>query len=785
MAEPSEQERGFLRFGTFELEVRSGELRKAGVRVGLQEQSLQVLTLLLERPGDLVTRDELRQRLWPNGTFVDFERGLNAAIKRLRDTLGDSAESPRFIETLHRRGYRFIAPVELDAALANRSDEAGSDDGSLGDSADPPRFIQTVPRPGDRFIAPVDGAAETPNQQPGAQSVVVEHMPAGRSTPLRGWIGKGTAIGVAAVILVVASIALFRKAPPATGAPARIAPLTRLAGKEAWPAFAPDGEQVAFAWSGEKFDNNDIYVTLVGSTAARRLTTDPGDDYAPSWSPDGRQIAFLRRFGHGARIHVISALGGPDQEVSDFPVGASRPQSPFGVHITWSPDGRYVVAGRDAGDAADESSGLYLIPIDGGPARPMTRPKPPAFHFSPVFSPDGRRVTYASCETPRLSNCGVNIVDVDRSFTPASAARTLTSQPVLPAGTAWSRDGKSILFVGEGSSSWNLWRLWIDGTREPETIELAGGHVEHPATAASRDRLVFSHYDWEMHLYRFAPGKPLERFAASSSFEADPHFSPDGGHIAFNSGRSGKVAIWVAAADGSDPRQLTSTSRGWGWQGGPRWSPDGRTIAFCAYDPDERVHVWTIPAEGGTPRLITKPTGEQTMPTWSRDGKWVYFSEAREGSAGAWLGGPGAEIWRVPATGGAAEQLTRTGTGFLAYETADGANLMYQPTYGDSPLLMMPLKGGGSPRRLVECVRSASFVPVGTTVIYVACDAGTSPPLRSIDTVSGRDRLLGTLEHSPPDQIGSNLAVSPDRKTILFTGLMRRGADLMLIENFQ
>ncbi len=101
-----------VRFGVFELDVRSGELRKAGVRVGLQEQALQVLTTLVERPGNLVTRDELRQRLWPNGTFVDFDHGLNAVVNRLRDTLGDSAESPRFIETLPRRGYRFVAPIE-------------------------------------------------------------------------------------------------------------------------------------------------------------------------------------------------------------------------------------------------------------------------------------------------------------------------------------------------------------------------------------------------------------------------------------------------------------------------------------------------------------------------------------------------------------------------------------------------------------------------------------------------------------------------------------------------
>ena len=91
--------------------MRSGELRKSGARVTLQQQPLQLLSVLLERPGELVTREELRKRLWPDDTFVDFEHGVNAAVKRLRDTLGDSAESPRFVETVPRRGYRFIAPV--------------------------------------------------------------------------------------------------------------------------------------------------------------------------------------------------------------------------------------------------------------------------------------------------------------------------------------------------------------------------------------------------------------------------------------------------------------------------------------------------------------------------------------------------------------------------------------------------------------------------------------------------------------------------------------------------
>src|SRR5438132_13663723 len=102
---------GILRFGVFEVDVRAGELRKQGVRIKLQEQPFHVLTLLLQRPGQVITREELRSELWQSETFVDFDNSLNTSINKLREALGDSADNPRFIETLPRRGYRFIAPV--------------------------------------------------------------------------------------------------------------------------------------------------------------------------------------------------------------------------------------------------------------------------------------------------------------------------------------------------------------------------------------------------------------------------------------------------------------------------------------------------------------------------------------------------------------------------------------------------------------------------------------------------------------------------------------------------
>lgn len=117
---------GWLRFGSFELDIRSRELRRGDTCIRLQEQPFEILRLMLERPGDVVTRDELRRRLWPDGTFVDFEHSLNAAVKRLRAALGDDADSPRFVETLPRRGYRFIGHSATSAAAAGEPGGAGS-----------------------------------------------------------------------------------------------------------------------------------------------------------------------------------------------------------------------------------------------------------------------------------------------------------------------------------------------------------------------------------------------------------------------------------------------------------------------------------------------------------------------------------------------------------------------------------------------------------------------------------------------------------------------------------
>jgi DNA-binding winged helix-turn-helix (wHTH) protein len=407
-----------VRFGVFELDLRSGELRKAGVRVSLQEQALQVLTLLLARPGDLITRDELRQRLWPTGTFGDFDHGLNAVINRLRDTLGASADSPRFIETLPRRGYRFVAPIELNRNVAPAE-------------------------PGAPVGVPSESSGRPPMGRPALRTVAV------------------LALGLLAVL--AGALWQLRRPLAIAGPPPRVVTITRLAGNEDWPAFSPDGEQVAFSWSGEKSDNFDIYVTMIGATEVRRLTTDPADDYAPSWSPDGRHIAFLRKVGQTACIHVTAPLGGSDLKVSDFPVrnAHSSSHSSMAPQISWSPDSRFVVAGRDDGSAPDAPAGIYLIPVDdGGEPRAITRPRRPSYDYSPVFSPDGRQLAYISCVT----HCDVRVVDVDNTFASTSEVRTLTRRSMAVIGSVtWSRDGRSVLFGGVTPGDPGVWRVFLEG----------------------------------------------------------------------------------------------------------------------------------------------------------------------------------------------------------------------------------------------------------------------------------------------------------------------------------
>ena len=284
------------------------------------------------------------------------------------------------------------------------------------------------------------GRGEEWAAKPSSGNLVTPEAAAGPATsaaPVRSKRGFLLAAGLLALLVVaVAAWLLLRPAPPSQ----RVVPLTSMRGNEMSPTWSPDGEQVAFNWNGEKLDNHDIYLKMVGSSEMRRLTTNPGLDIAPSWSPDRRQIAFLRGVGvpvgggafqvpSGFTIHLVSPLGGPDRKLSDFLAAVGKP--------SWSPNGRWLaVAGARVGGAPGPtggagSGGFYLVPVEGGEPRLIPLPQAARDAFSPRFSPDGRHLAYESCVG---FSCHVDVVELGADFVPKGPPRRLTRRPIWPPG---------------------------------------------------------------------------------------------------------------------------------------------------------------------------------------------------------------------------------------------------------------------------------------------------------------------------------------------------------------
>ena len=261
------QIRQIRRFGIFEVDLGRRELLRNGLQVKIREQSFLLLAALLEQPGELVTREELRSRLWPDGTFVDFDHSLNAAIKRLRDALNDDPDNPRFIETLPKRGYRFLVPVD-DPSM--RQIETGGRTGHAGASL---------------FRFPV-------------------------------------LAGVVFLLVIVVGLGAIRYLSPSrtqlARLPIRVVPLTTYPGAEFEPAFSGDGEQVAFVWDGNALGSTDIYVKRIGIDPPLMLTHTDGLVCCPTWTFDSRYIGFERCSGKNQGIYLVPSLGGPQTRVANL-----------------------------------------------------------------------------------------------------------------------------------------------------------------------------------------------------------------------------------------------------------------------------------------------------------------------------------------------------------------------------------------------------------------------------------------------------------------------------------
>jgi Tol biopolymer transport system component/tRNA A-37 threonylcarbamoyl transferase component Bud32 len=597
-------------------------------------------------------------------------------------------------------------------------------------------------------------------------AVPVAAPPAPAPPPRQAWpwvvaLAIGLAFGAAAASWGL----ILRHAPEAPWG--QISPLTTYSGLEFEPALSPDGKQVAFSWNGEHKDNFDIYVRLVGGGAALRLTTDPAPDHSPAWSPDGSRLAFLR----DNAVYLISALGGVERRLVQFPMGRIYVNTSTRSSVSWSRDGRFLAF---SGSEDSSPASIWIASTESGEAHRITTvPRGYLADSSPAFSPDGR--TLAFIRARDTYSRAIIVREMNPDGTAHGRDREATAYDRTIQELAWQPDGRGlILSIQQGGENAGLFRLNLNGGLQPLAIDT--GIVRWPSLSRTGHRLAYEKRYMDSNIYRMdGPGpdggpKPYDQAHVSAVIEStaldrEPMLSPDAHRLAFNSDQSGWYEIYVANMDGSN--EVALTGMGPTAMGSPRWSPDGQTVVFDRYE-NGHSSIYTINAGGGKPVRITSEEFRDIRPSFSHDGKWIYFASNRSGQL---------EIWKVPPVGGAPRQLTRK-VANEPFESPDGALLYYT---NDQGLWSVPV-AGGTPKLVVPEAGMFRYALAGRS-IYFFPDAQSLWVLR---TATGRKFEYLRFPHNVEEFGGGTLfTVSADERSIFFAQTDRQESDLKLVENFK
>jgi Tol biopolymer transport system component/DNA-binding winged helix-turn-helix (wHTH) protein len=712
----------FVRFDQLQVDLSSGDLRKSdGGATRIQQQPLQVLRLLLQAEGRVVTREQLRGALWPEDTFVDFEHGVNTAVKKLRQALEDSVENPKFIETVPKIGYRFLVPVEW---------VSGSED-----KHDPHDVLPTSAR----------------------EATVAQPEPRNRLLMTRNALVTGLILaGAFASVWLYRSPLLRSKAPD----PSIILAVTSV-GEKYSPSLSPDGKQLAFAWNGGTGLHFSIYVKYIGTEEPLRLTKQESVDFNPVWSPDGRYIAFCRIQKGETGIYIIPALGGAERKVRDTHWEERDFYQVFFYfgRLSWSPDGK-LLAFSDR-TSSNEPTAIYLLSLGSLSARRLTAPGFPG-DYNPAFSPDGQTLAF---------NRGSHgITSIYTLPVAGGEERRVITGPQYGWGLAWTPDGRDIVFGRAGwlaRSGW-LWKISARGG-EPERLQFG----QEPSIRGNRlvyARQVANLNIWRKQLDSLGSSVPADRFLSSTTMESGPQYSPDGSRIAFESTRSGSYEVWICRSNGSNLSQLTRFNT---VTGTPRWSPDGQQIAFDSRAPGN-ADIFVMDSRGGSVRQLTAEAATDVVPSWSRDGRWIYFASDHSG---------GWEIWKMPSAGGPAAQVTRHG-GYSAFEAPDG-KFLYYTKYPAVPGVWRIPTSGGEETEVIAALEPeywGYWAVVENGIYYL--DTTEKPAIAFFDFTTHRTRRVFDLENRPAGE-ATGLAASPDGETILYTQLDALSRDIVLVENFR
>jgi Tol biopolymer transport system component/DNA-binding winged helix-turn-helix (wHTH) protein len=578
-----------ITFGIFEADLSTGELKRSGHRIPLQSQPFRVLEALLEKPGQLVSRQELQLKVWGSDVVVDFEHGLGNAIKKIRDAIGDSAENPRFLETIAGRGYRFIAPV---ATLP------GSAEAPLGELIEPSLSVQAISTNTDTTRTAAD-----PDQLVHRRRAFL-----GLGVQSLSWFLAG--LLCATVLGVFGLTELLNR---------RLPILPHISQVSLDGGVYPQGFRSAETLSplavdyGRIFSSSIIQSSIVISetdvdTGRSREMSLPAEVQGPEIddiSPDGTNL--LVRSHSGVELQepeeplwVIPTNGGSAFRISDI----------LAHDATWFPDGKRILYATE--------NRLESVPLEGGLSKLIA--VVPGRPFWLRWSPDGKLLRFTIVDLQR------NIYSIWELRADEHVAHRLSFGPKALENVCcgiWTSDGKFFVLQSTYQGNSDLWEL--KGNSTEGALQITNGPLNYTSPAAGRDEQIFlqgvdsiapvEEQEFDPSQIRFLPRTDFLQEAVRIVFSLDHQW------VAWTDVRG---YLWRARVDGSEKLQLSSNSI---LVLNVSWSSDNRTLAIMAKYPNQGWQIFLISQSGGMPKNLLPPS-EQAIgdPTFSPDGKSLAFA---------------------------------------------------------------------------------------------------------------------------------------------------------------
>lgn len=725
-----------LTFGPFRLNTEYTRLFRNERNIPLPRKRFDILLLLVQNPGRLLTKNEIIECIWPD-QFIE-ENNLTQHIYLLRQSIEDDPRYPRYIITIPGKGYMFQGTVEEWEPGAWHSDDAARQ--AAATSPAPPHLDSPA-------VAEVVSAADPTHPQrwrsPRAVTLLILLLLG--LVGIMGWM-----------VTTRENRTRHQNVNPIS------IPLQTLTGFKKSLAFSPDGKMLAFTSENEQSNKTDLYIRMISGGESIRLTNSPENELDLAWSPQGDRLAFLRwPEGAGAdrdkyQVVIMPTLGGPEQILTTVEGG-----------LDWSPDGRYLAICDNVSPTA--AVGIFLISLDNQARRNISRPPSSLniFDHLPRFDRTGQWLAFVRWES------GVN-GDIFITNLQNGELKQLTFDKHAISDLRFAEDNQTIVFVSNRNGNHRLWEIPVTGgtpalvtgiTDELQKITISplNGYIAY--TQLTNDTAT------EIVPVNRADGAPAPLrppcFINSSRRDDTPRFSPDGEQIAFISTRTGKDEIWVARADCSQPRQLTSDAED--GVGSPRWSPDGRKLIFDHHI-NGQSEISMVEISSSIVTRLTNDPLPNFLPSWSSDGQAFYYCSPQSGSE---------QIWKKYFNRDKPIQITRQG-GFECVESPDGRylyftnrNQLWTYDFSSGAVSLIPELSN----YLVE-----RYWHLGHGAIYFVTDLQME--IQRFDLATRTLQQVGTLPGFLPNAL-PGISLNPAENLLATSYINYRFGDIILTSNWR